>query len=711
MNKTPLGDRHNGKSTCLVKEDDGREYIYKPRSAQTEHAWSLFLKRLSDAGLVLLPKCVEILSERENEHTEALVQHCATDEEGLKRYWKRCGVLVFLTYLLGSTDLHSENLIAAGEYPVLVDLETLMNGTVQNTISDGTLLESVFRSHLLPHFSGGADDGGLTGTDGDNLPLCGGKHILPCQYLRELLSGFETGYRFALSHRALLEEALSEFSGCSFRTLLRPTTVYFKILHNLKLTPEAERPALAEGYLRRAYTHGETAPLSEAEAKQLQAETDALLAQDIPLFYAKADGTALFCAGKEVRENFFRLSAMDAAKERLLGLNETDLEKQKKLIAASVNALLPLPQQSEAPSADWMEKIGTALAENALPAHKSVYVHLMSHGNNTMFHSVGFGAYYGLSGMMCCYAAFYAKTGDKKWLETIENYLTKLENELICQTFQTPLSDSSCNLNDGLGGMIAALLHVTELTGEKRAYEDAAKLAKKLDASQLGKCTGDVLGGAADICFSLPKLPQEIARPLAEALLPALMNAESTLTGAAHGAAGLALALGAVQTVLGTDAADEKILSLLRWEDEQYVYEKRNWKDLRDKEHIGYMRGWCAGAPGIGMCRKKLLSYTKNEEIGAICRNDIDRARELILPPLPYSTATLCCGEAARVMAASCLGIRVPHELSRIVRADAPELFHPVGTADASLSLMQGLSGVGYALAMEGDERSGGMLL
>lgn len=711
MKTTPLGDRHNGKNTCLIREDDGREYIYKPRSAQTERAWSRFLSRLSDAGLVLLPKCVEILSENGSEHTEAIVRHRETDEAGLYRYWQRCGTLVFLTYLLGSTDLHNENLIAHGEYPVLVDLETLMNGTVQNTVSDGTLLESVFQSHLLPHFVGGADNGGLTGTGGKNLPLCEGKPVSACQYLDELRSGFETAYRFALSHRALLKEALSEFSGCTFRTLLRPTTVYFKMLHNLQLIPEEERPALADSYLRRAYTHGGDAPLSDGEAKQLQAETDALLAQDIPLFYADADGTALFCAGKKVREDFFRLSAMDAAKQRLLGLNETDLEKQKKLITAAINALMPLPQRSETPWVDWTEKIGTALEANALPAHKSDYVHLINQGNYTMFCSVGFGAYYGLCGLLCCYAAFYAKTGEMRWRSCLVQGLTQLETDCIVPAYIVPLSDEACSLHDGLGGMIAALLHVAELTGERRAYDDAVALAEKLDAADIGKCTSDLLGGAAGICLPLPKLPKNIAGPIAEALLPILIKSESTLTGAAHGAAGHALALGALQTALGTDAADEKILALLHWEDEQYVYEKRNWKDLRDKDNVGYMRGWCNGAPGIGMCRKQLLSYTKNEEILNICREDIRRAQELLMPPLPYNTATLCCGEAARLMAASCLGIKVPHTLSRIVRADAPELFHPMNTADAAIGLMQGLAGIGYALAMEGDERSGGMLL
>jgi lantibiotic modifying enzyme len=48
-------------------------------------------------------------------------------QEEIKRYYQRAGQLLCLLYVLGANDCHNENLIACGEHPVLVDLETLMH--------------------------------------------------------------------------------------------------------------------------------------------------------------------------------------------------------------------------------------------------------------------------------------------------------------------------------------------------------------------------------------------------------------------------------------------------------------------------------------------------------------------------------------------------------------------------------------------------------
>ena len=51
---------------------------------------------------------------------------CKTEEQ-LKRYYIRLGEQLFLAYLLGTKDLHYENIVASGEYPMLIDLENLVN--------------------------------------------------------------------------------------------------------------------------------------------------------------------------------------------------------------------------------------------------------------------------------------------------------------------------------------------------------------------------------------------------------------------------------------------------------------------------------------------------------------------------------------------------------------------------------------------------------
>ena len=53
--------------------------------------------------------------------------HSCKTEQQLKDYYVRLGVQLFLAYVLGTKDLHCENIIASGEYPVLIDLEVLLS--------------------------------------------------------------------------------------------------------------------------------------------------------------------------------------------------------------------------------------------------------------------------------------------------------------------------------------------------------------------------------------------------------------------------------------------------------------------------------------------------------------------------------------------------------------------------------------------------------
>ena len=102
-------------------------------------------------------------------------------------------------------------------------------------------------------------------------------------------------------------------------------------------------------------------------------------------------------------------------------------------------------------------------------------------------------------------------------------------------------------------------------------------------------------------------------------------------------------------------------------------------------------------------------------EILEICRKDIAIAKAYLEEHKNKELRrdTLCCGNAARLMAASYLGVEMlelKKSITRSVDPASPKLFHLVNTADHQVSLMQGAAGVGYALALYGDKKSGGML-
>lgn len=98
--------------------------------------------------------------------TEEVVRKECIDSEEVTNFYKRVGVLAATAYVLGIGDLHYENIIAHGEFPVIIDAETLfqhMDPLYQWT-GKTTNFYSVLSSGIFP---GGTAEWNIAG-------VCGG---------------------------------------------------------------------------------------------------------------------------------------------------------------------------------------------------------------------------------------------------------------------------------------------------------------------------------------------------------------------------------------------------------------------------------------------------------------------------------------------------------------------------------------------------------
>jgi lantibiotic modifying enzyme len=89
------------------------------------------------------------------------VEHrsCASDAE-IRRYYRRTGHFLSLVYALNGSDFHFENMIADGEHPVPIDLETIYHHRAKIVAGDADemaarLRVSVLATDLLPDRQGG----------------------------------------------------------------------------------------------------------------------------------------------------------------------------------------------------------------------------------------------------------------------------------------------------------------------------------------------------------------------------------------------------------------------------------------------------------------------------------------------------------------------------------------------------------------------------
>jgi type 2 lantibiotic biosynthesis protein LanM len=379
------GDPHRGGRTVVIARfASGRRVVYKPRPLAVDAHFQELLAWLEARGMAEPLRRLAVLDRGDYgwmEHVDA--RGCAGEEE-VRRYHRRLGGLLAILHAVAATDIHFENLIACGDQPVPIDLETLFHPApphpdpqrADERIASYALSRSVLRIGLLPFRAGesgdfeGIDLSGVasvagqpspdralhwesSGTDemhavrlrpqmpgGLNRPTLGGREVEAADYTEEMAAGFERTYRLLQRHRDDLLHAsgpLERFAPDEVRVVLRPTRTYGLLLSE-SFHPDFLRDALdRDRFFDRLWIGVEENPALE---RVVAAEHASLRAGDIPCFAARADGIDLLVHGAPPVARFFEESALAAARARLASFSEGDLARQLSLLRLSLGTRL-----------------------------------------------------------------------------------------------------------------------------------------------------------------------------------------------------------------------------------------------------------------------------------------------------------------------------------------------------------------------------------
>jgi type 2 lantibiotic biosynthesis protein LanM len=377
------GDSHReGRSVVIAKFSADFRVVYKPRSMSLDVHFQELLHWINERGDLPPFRLLKILDRQDYgwvEHVDA--QTCSREEE-IHRFYERQGGYLAILYALEATDFHHENLIAAGEHPVLLDLEALFHprvGGVDLTqaeqLANNMLGYSVFGIGLLPHriwssaesagidLSGlGSSEGQLTphevprwqgiGTDemklmrqriemnaADNQPTLNHEKVNVLDYADAIDRGFTSIYHLLLNHRAdLLAESgpLASFAGDTVRTIVRATRTYAMLLIE-SFHPDVLRNALDRDRLfDRLWLAVEHLPHL---AKLIATEQEDLWKGDIPMFTTRPESRDLWTSSGKQIPDFLDRSGLASVRERLQQLSQTDLNRQLWIIRASLTSL------------------------------------------------------------------------------------------------------------------------------------------------------------------------------------------------------------------------------------------------------------------------------------------------------------------------------------------------------------------------------------
>ena len=119
------GDQHrDGRSVLIATFNSGFRIVYKPRPLAVAMHFQELLNWLNDRGAEPPLRTIRILDRGAYGWIEFIApQGCGSGDE-VRRFYARQGEYLALLYALEATDFHYENVIAVGEHPILVDLET-----------------------------------------------------------------------------------------------------------------------------------------------------------------------------------------------------------------------------------------------------------------------------------------------------------------------------------------------------------------------------------------------------------------------------------------------------------------------------------------------------------------------------------------------------------------------------------------------------------
>lgn len=653
------GDTHRGgESVHIFTFTSGAKLVYKPRSLNVDEHFQKLLAWFEERGSTFDFRLLKLLNRGTYGWVEYVNYQEASKQDDIFSFYMQQGGYLALLYLLHATDFHSENLIASGKHPVLVDLEALFHPMVWvptnsdvNLLVNRVLSNSVFSIGLLPRrmyvsddlqdgieMSGlGGEGGQLTphniptweglGTDemrfirkkvqlaaSQNQPRLNGEVVKLLDYETPLIDGFSQMYQALMDHRdELLKEdsPLSAFGDDEVRHLVRETRSYA-----LRLL-ESYHPNLLQDSLRRerflgnVWVNLQYNPLIEPAIPH---ELNDLLAGDIPSFYTKPNSRDLLnSAGEVVAKDCFEQSGLDIVRKRLEEFNPKDLSRNLWFIRSSFTALIMGEDSGHFPSYAVTPTEASATPDQLIEEAKKIGDYLVD-----------------------MVLTDPTDTSNITWLGL------RLMNERVWT-----LDAAGLDFYNGLTGIAHFLAYLGDITGEKQ-YHDLALSALQttrkaismyLDDEALASRVRFTIGAFGELggaiytlahfgkLYDMPELWEE-----AERIASRLQIEDDQVFDVISGTAGALMSLLALYDVYPS----QKVLEIAKACGDHLLK-----NSIQTEDGVGWMTtemsesplsGFSHGVAGVGLSLLRLSAITGDERYKETARLALQYERSLFVP-------------------------------------------------------------------------------
>ena len=564
-----LSDPHRGgRSVLSVEFEDGLRVMYKPKDLRLDVAWHSLVERLNTDAPIKLRTAQAIA--RDGYGWTEYVEHtgCA-DLPACRRFFRRAGAWLALFHCFAATDIHQENLIAVGDHPVPIDLETtLQSAALEPRVPKGeaqayraareSVSNSVMAVGLLPAYGRSADNvfavGGVASdwTEGTklvwtdvnsdgmrpatvkeagrattNLPHVDGRYAGLAEHLDDFIVGFKEYATFlmSLSRGARQGGLFDGFAGLPVRKVIRPTQFYYMLLQRLK-----DDRTMDDGVLWSAQADFLTR-LADWDQNQdpgwplQRAERSALLELNVPLFVTPSDGTTISdTAGTTVDTT--ATPGLQRARDRVLRLDadeidwQIDVIRQTSSLVANPTSIDDEPRplvsvgEAVAPTRDVFVAEADAIAEELSRrairrGSGAAWIGLgwLTDSDVAQLAVLGHELYNGTSGVGLFFAAHAMTTQCGSSAELALAAVSHLRAELRSRNASHTARLLGLGGATGMGSIIYALTAMSRLLRDDELLADAYHAAALLNDDLIAADSRlDAIGGSAGAILCLLRL-------------------------------------------------------------------------------------------------------------------------------------------------------------------------------------------------------------
>lgn len=360
-----LSDPHEpASSVTALRFARGATIAYKPRSLAMEAGFGDLLDWVNARGFSRPFRVPRVIDRGDHGWMDWAAPAPCPTTAAVTDFHMRIGGLICLVALLQGSDIHHENLIAAGEHPVIVDLETLFHPRLSPAIGAmlgagagraradervGTLVDSGFFAPPdaldFSALGGGVVDTpfrvrrsvrvnsdtmdmtttGYRAPARPNVPILDGRPQRAADFRGAILDGYREMAGLVRRDRVALADRLEGFAGLSCRMVVRASNIY-----GLLIQAATEPPAMRDPAARHALVLRGLAPqpgLVEGDGVHaiLDAELRALERMTVPRLMVRCDR-----AGPGWR------APLDEVRDRIARLDEAVVDCQTRWIAATL---------------------------------------------------------------------------------------------------------------------------------------------------------------------------------------------------------------------------------------------------------------------------------------------------------------------------------------------------------------------------------------